>query len=74
LKAATSPASRRRLPCRHQVRRRLENLCHELVAAFALALEVRPVTGRSDFEPGEFGFQRLDTGLERGGDRPVIAW
>jgi hypothetical protein len=48
---------RRRFPGRHQVRRRLEHLRHESVAPFALALEVRPVNGRSGFEPAEFGFQ-----------------
>jgi hypothetical protein len=36
------------------------------------ALEVRPVTGRSNFELGEFDFQRLDAALERSGDRLVI--
>ena len=46
----------------------------EPVAPFALALEVRPVNGRSGFEPADFGFQRLDAGLARWrppGDRPV---
>jgi hypothetical protein len=30
------------------------------------------VTGRSGFKPGEFGFQRLDAGLEHRGDRLAI--
>jgi len=42
------------------------------LAPFALPLEVRLVNGRSGFEPLEFGFQRLDAGLECGGDRTVI--
>jgi hypothetical protein len=63
---------RRRFPGRHQVLCRLEHLGHEPVAPFALALEIRPVTGRSDFKPSEFVFQRLDAGFERGGDRTVI--
>jgi hypothetical protein len=32
------------------------------------------VNGCSGFDPGEFGFQRLNVGLERGGDRLVIVW
>jgi hypothetical protein len=63
---------RRRFPGRHQFRRRLEHLRHEPFAPLALALEVRPVNGRGGFEPDEVGFQRLDTGLERRGDCPVI--
>jgi hypothetical protein len=63
---------RHRFPGRHQVRRRLEHFGHEPVAPVALALEIRSVTGRSGFKPGEFGFQRLDAGLKRGGDRTVI--
>jgi hypothetical protein len=34
-----------------------------------LALEVRPVNGRSGFQPAEFCFQRLDAGTEGSGDR-----
>src|SRR5262249_37217775 len=59
-------------PGRHQVRRRLEYLGREPPAALALSLEGRLVNGRSGFEPGELGFQRLDAGLERSGDRTMI--
>jgi hypothetical protein len=44
----------------------------KLLAPIALALEVRPVNGRSGLELGEFGLQHLDAGLERGGDRTVL--
>jgi hypothetical protein len=32
------------------------------LAPFVLALKVRPVNGRSGFEPAEFGFQGLEFG------------
>jgi hypothetical protein len=63
---------RRSFPGRHQFRRRLEHLRHEPFAPLALALEVRPVNGRSGFKLGKLGFQRLDAGPERGGNCPRI--
>jgi hypothetical protein len=62
---------RRRFRGRHQVCRRLQHLRLEPLAP--IALEVRPVTGRNAFEFGEFGFRRLDAGLERGDDFRINA-
>jgi hypothetical protein len=62
----------RRFPGRHQFRRRLKYFRHEPFAPLALALEVRPVNGRTGFELGKLGLQRLDAGLEHRGRRLVI--
>jgi hypothetical protein len=41
----------------------------ELVRPVALALEVRPVTGRGGLDPGKLGFQQFDVRFELGRDR-----
>jgi hypothetical protein len=55
-------------PSQHQVGCRLEHLGHEPLAPVALALEVRPATGRNAFELGEFGFQVKDARMGNDGD------
>jgi hypothetical protein len=59
-------------PSQHQVGCRLEHLGHEPLAPVALALEVRPATGRNAFELGEFGFQVKDARMGNDGT-PLMA-
>jgi hypothetical protein len=49
--------SRRRLTSRHSDRRQFQSLGHETIGSIALALEIRPVTGRTRSDRTVLGFE-----------------